>query len=79
MNTELKFCKDCRYCEPDPTPLPEDNALKYARCRHPNACHVRPDLVSGETRDVNQYCISQRTSPLDYHCGEEGKNFEAAS
>ena len=75
--TELKFCKDCRYCSPDTTS--GGASFQFAQCDHPNADDSFDDLVSGRRVDGRQYCCNQRGSGLDRHCGEEGKNFEAAS
>ena len=78
--TDQKFCKDCRYCDPDTlSSEAKRNPYTYAQCDHPNADESFVDLVSGRHIDGRQHCVNQRKSPLDRHCQEEGKNFEAAS
>lgn len=73
MESDLKFCKDCRWF---PVGLP-NHMLRFAGCQHPDfSAKTTRDLVTGrEVSDGGEGCATMRTP--DGECGPHAKLFEA--
>jgi hypothetical protein len=68
--TQIKLCKDCKYC----SPAINDEQMLFAKCIYPFD-PPRLDLVSGKKRNVS--CIFERTIDLKEHCGKSGRFFRS--
>jgi len=58
MTDAIKFCRDCKWCQPD-----QPGGLSYARCGHSAAAQPQTEwLVTGLEQDKtpNFYCSSMR-------------------
>ena len=71
--TDLKFCKDCKWCRPDIMDVMEriftlgfSDGLKFAKCARPKDV----DLVSGKQQ--NFYCSTERL----FDCGEDARYYQ---
>ncbi len=69
MNSEQKFCRDCRWMR-----LPESGSIEFARCTHVEGIdRAGPDLVSGEPVTEHMYCSVMRSY---MKCGKEALLWE---
>jgi hypothetical protein len=72
----MKFCKDCKHCNPGDTV--DGLPYFYAECRH----NTLADVVSGQLSVRPEYCGLQREDSwfvaiLEGTCGRTGRFFQA--
>lgn len=76
----MKFCKDCKYCQP--SDLASDVRMGFAECVSPKNAKLF-DRVNGQSEPRYKYCSSQRSGGwLDAYitksCGPQARWFEKA-